>query len=50
MDELIPADVNAHVGRHRAVILEKHQVAGLQVAAGHLRAVAQLAGGAVGQA
>ena len=49
MDELVVADVDAHVGGHCAVILEEHQVAGLQVAAGDRGAVAQLAGSAVRQ-
>ena len=49
VDELVAADVDAHMGGHRAVILEEHQVAGLQLAAGYGRTIAQLAGSAVGQ-
>ena len=48
MDELVAADIDAHMGGGIAVVLEEYQIAGLQIAAGDLGAVAELAGGTVG--
>ncbi len=33
MDELVAADIDAHMGGGIAVVLEEYQIAGLQIAA-----------------